>query len=69
MHENKYCPHCNQLFECNAGNITQCQCYGINISVQERAYINVRYTDCLCSKCLLQLKKDYVQFKNHSASK
>ena len=64
VHEQQYCPRCNKTFECKVGNITQCQCYGISISAEERAYIDTRYSDCLCSKCLLQLKNDYVQFKN-----
>jgi hypothetical protein len=64
MHEAKYCPRCNQPFECKVGNITQCQCYGIAISTEERAFIDANYTDCLCSNCLRQLKNDYVHSKN-----
>lgn len=64
VHEAKYCPRCSQSFECKVGNITQCQCYGITISAEERAFMDTLYSDCLCSNCLLQLKNDYVHFKN-----
>lgn len=63
-HEEKHCPRCNQLFECKVGNITNCQCYGIVLSVEERAYIDTLFTDCVCAACLLQLKNEYVHFKN-----
>ena len=63
-HENKNCPRCNQSFECKVGNITQCQCYSIPLSAAERAYIDTKFTDCVCGPCLLQMKNDFVLFKN-----
>jgi Cysteine-rich CWC len=63
-HENKHCPRCNKAFECKVGNITQCQCYGIPLSVEERAYIDTLFTDCVCGPCLLQMKNDFIHFKN-----
>lgn len=59
----KICPRCNTTFECKTGNITVCQCNGIILSTEERAFIEMRYADCLCAKCLLQLKDRYVFFK------
>jgi flavin reductase (DIM6/NTAB) family NADH-FMN oxidoreductase RutF len=64
LHEAKYCPRCTKTFECKVGNITQCQCYGVALSAVERAYIDSRFTDCVCRNCLLQLKNDYLQSKN-----
>ncbi|MGF2412477.1 cysteine-rich CWC family protein [Ferruginibacter sp.] len=64
MHEAKYCPRCNQSFECKVGNIAQCQCYGIILSAQERAYINSLFNDCVCAACLQQMKNDFINCKH-----
>ncbi|HEV8270045.1 MAG TPA: cysteine-rich CWC family protein [Chitinophagaceae bacterium] len=63
MHEEKHCPRCGNRFECKAGSITACQCYGIGLSNEERAFIEERYSDCLCRNCLLELKNHYIFFK------
>jgi hypothetical protein len=62
-HEIKNCPRCNREFECKPGNIAQCQCYGVNISVELKAYIEQRYNDCLCSNCLDSLSRELNFFK------
>jgi hypothetical protein len=62
-HEVKNCARCNNAFECKAGDITQCQCYSIQLSIEERAFVEERYKDCLCADCLLQLKDHYILFK------
>ena len=58
-HENKYCPRCNSLFECKPGSITQCQCFGVIFSAEEKQQIGDNYTDCLCHTCLLELKNEF----------
>jgi len=58
-HERKHCPRCNGLFECKPGNITQCQCFGVQFNEEEKRYIDAKYTDCLCVDCLLALKNEY----------
>lgn len=58
-HEEKYCPLCHSVFECKAGNITQCMCAGVVLTETERAYISERFTDCLCINCLLEIKKQF----------
>jgi hypothetical protein len=63
MHERKVCPRCNAVFECKAGNITDCQCNAITLTMEERAFVEMRFADCLCAQCLLQLKDRYVFFK------
>ena len=55
-HEDKYCPRCGITFECKAGNITQCQCYGISVNNEEQQYISKQFTDCLCLKCIKELQ-------------
>lgn len=62
-HEEKHCPRCNNSFECKAGTIMQCQCSAIQLSVEERIYIDSKFEDCLCIDCLRYLQQEYVQFK------
>ena len=56
-HEEKYCPRCKASFECKVGDIAQCQCNGLALTVEERAFIADRYDDCLCRNCLLELRQ------------
>ncbi len=62
-HEEKKCSRCKSVFECKSGSITQCQCNGIQLSEEERIYIEAKYEDCLCIECLYYLQREYVQFK------
>jgi len=57
LHETKTCPRCKNVFECKAGDIIHCQCSDIRLSIEERAFIEDQYQDCLCRDCLLQLKE------------
>jgi len=56
--EQKNCPRCIKAFECNAGNIGDCQCNVISLTAEERDFITEKYTDCLCRSCLLELKNE-----------
>lgn len=58
-HEEKHCPRCNLLFECKPGNITQCQCYGILFSDEEKELVAAKHTDCLCHQCLIDMKNEF----------
>jgi len=55
-HEYKTCPRCGTGFECKAGTILQCQCYGIVLPEKVQRHIEQTYRDCLCRQCLLQLQ-------------
>ena len=63
FHEQKSCPRCNKAFECKAGDITNCQCNPIALTVEERAFIETRYNDCLCATCLKDLQNKHTLFK------
>lgn len=63
QHETKTCQRCNTAFECKSGSITQCQCFEIKLTMEQRAYLEQRYTDCLCRKCLRELQEEYEFFK------
>ena len=41
----------------------ECQCSQINLTIEERAFIEDMYDDCLCKQCLIELKSRYVMFK------
>jgi hypothetical protein len=60
-HEQKNWPRCGEGFECKVGDVTNCQCYGIELRVEE-AFITKQFADCLCRNCLLQLKSRYTLF-------
>jgi hypothetical protein len=60
LHESKKCDRCNEVFECKAGNIAQCQCYPALLTVEERDFIGERFADCLCFICLMRLKQEYI---------
>lgn len=62
-HEEKHCPRCQLVFECKPGSITQCQCSGIQLTVEESAFVGAKYDDCLCINCLRDLKQKYEHFK------
>lgn len=62
-HEEKKCPRCNGSFECKVGDVTHCQCFGIQFTTEEKALIEERYSDCLCRICLLELKQRDTFFK------
>jgi hypothetical protein len=63
FHKVKTCERCNNVFECKAGDIAHCQCSNIQLSVEERAFIEERYRDCLCAGCLINLKNRYSVFQ------
>lgn len=63
LHETKNCPLCKSSFECKPGNIAQCQCFGIKLTDEQKAFIELRYNDCLCNNCLATLQNDIELFK------
>lgn len=56
-HEEKICDRCKTGFECKPGDVINCQCYGITLSADAETYIQLRYNDCLCRNCLLQIQQ------------
>jgi hypothetical protein len=61
QHENKHCGRCQGSFECKVDNILECQCYGVSMSDEEKAFIAEKYSDCLCRACLEAIKLDFRQ--------
>ncbi|MFZ4799745.1 MAG: cysteine-rich CWC family protein [Bacteroidia bacterium] len=48
----KICMNCNEPFECNMENITDCHCYSVKLSDENKLLIASKFEDCLCNKCL-----------------
>jgi hypothetical protein len=59
QHELKICSSCNNAFECKAGSITQCHCFAVSLSEDERNYLQQHYDDCICAACLLLVKNKF----------
>ena len=58
-HENKNCLRCAIPFECKVGSIQLCQCYGITLTEEERYYMVENYEDCLCAKCMIEIRSEF----------
>jgi len=56
LHEERICPRCRQEFECKTGSILLCQCQTVALDETQLAWIAERYDDCLCSRCLRELR-------------
>lgn len=54
----KKCSRCNLRFECQNDNIMNCDCINIIIPKYVYGYIKKNYTDCLCVKCIEELKTE-----------
>ncbi|MEO7767042.1 MAG: cysteine-rich CWC family protein [Ferruginibacter sp.] len=65
-HEDKHCQRCGTSFECKVGNITQCQCYGVNLNNEEQQFISKQFSDCLCFACIKALRTQFntAEFSN-----
>lgn len=55
-HEIKICQRCSQSFQCKVDNITECHCFEIVLTKEEREMAR-KSNDCLCHDCLLALKQ------------
>jgi len=51
-----YCNRCNVTFECNSNDISNCQCGGITLSENTKAFISETNYNCLCVNCLIELE-------------
>jgi hypothetical protein len=62
-HEQRKCPRCGNGFECKPGNITECQCFGVALTDEQRSWIEQKYSDCLCRDCLQHLQQQVNLFR------
>lgn len=52
----KVCLRCGVTFQCMYDNITQCHCTTVQLDLQQRMYLKENYLDCLCPRCLDEVK-------------
>ena len=67
-HEPKNCPRCHQSFECKPGDVSNCQCNGVQLPDVARGFIAKKYNDCLCRQCLLELSVPTILFREKVGS-
>lgn len=58
-HEEKRCQRCDTTFECKVGSISLCQCSSVILNDDERSYMREKYSDCLCSHCMIELRSEF----------
>lgn len=63
-HELKPCSRCNTTIECKVGDVNNCQCSNIQLSYEEKVFIEDKFEDCLCINCLHILKYQYQYLKS-----
>ena len=59
-HEAIPCERCETRIECKANTITKCECSIVQLNLNETQYISEIFEGCLCTVCLLELKKEYL---------
>ncbi len=57
IHETSCCPRCGSEMTCKVGNITQCDCFSVNISDETRYYLTKTDYGCVCNRCLMELNR------------
>lgn len=60
------CPRCGGDFICRANNISSCECMQLTISKEEQSYISSFFLDCVCNKCLKELKYEFYLKNYHN---
>lgn len=60
----KGCERCGASFVCRPYDISRCDCRAVALSPEEARFIAVQFRDCVCNRCLLELKAQY-----HSSEK
>lgn len=56
-YEIKYCKRCSITFNCNALDISACQCSAVPISDQTKYFLSTTTYNCLCANCLTQVNE------------
>ena len=39
--------------------VKQCQCYGKELTVEQKTFLEQHFTDCLCRNCLTQVQNEF----------
>jgi hypothetical protein len=58
LYQQKRCPRCGRVFDCNSGSVTSCQCREVVLTPAQREHIAAHHADCLCRACLEALREE-----------
>ncbi|MBL7931502.1 MAG: cysteine-rich CWC family protein [Bacteroidia bacterium] len=56
---NAICVRCQTSITCLPNDISRCDCNKVTLTTEEYRYINSQYQNCVCNKCLEDLKSEY----------
>ncbi|HPH47582.1 MAG TPA: cysteine-rich CWC family protein [Chryseolinea sp.] len=56
-HEILACKRCASEFECQVGDIGNCQCSEISLSDASKKFLSNTYFGCLCVNCLTEIER------------
>src|SRR5690606_3900402 len=62
-HAVSLCPRCGSNMICKVGNITQCDCFTVQVSAETREFLSKTDFACVCVNCLndLELKQQLIK--------
>lgn len=60
-YEQKICPGCQASFVCKVGDVANCQCSTITLTHNEQIYLNEKFNDCICARCMKSQKSEYAR--------
>lgn len=56
---NALCARCQVVITCLPNDISRCDCNKVKLTAEEYRYINSQYQECVCNRCLEDLKNEY----------
>lgn len=65
-YEPQECPRCKLPFVCNPHNVASCNCSQVTLSYEETRFIAKQFEECVCNKCLYELKYEYYLMYHHN---
>lgn len=68
-HEPKVCPRCKTNFVCKVGDVSNCQCSAVKLTVDEQTHLADKYGDCLCCSCMKAEQQGYTIRKFYNKMK
>ena len=63
----KTCQRCQNEFNCNADKISNCSCFGVELSDATQTYLTKLKFDCLCTPCLEELNQIHEEIAEEKA--
>ena len=55
-YQQETCPLCDRSFICKVGNVSQCQCAKVELTIDIIRFLKDEFNACLCIDCLRFIK-------------